>query len=361
MRFKHSKWLAGAILLGLSSVSQAGLLSGLQGTLGQLGGALGASLAQSGAALQASLAQMRAAFQDSMAQIEDAFAQTADSLAGRYLQPTAGTVSFEETIVHQGVGRNALYIRPQADAPGLAPAVIFLHFGRGTPQTMANLVHAGDLAAKYGAWTILPTGENRHWNEDPASNSGIDDVGYLVKLIQSASAQHPIDPKRIYLAGMSNGGFMVSRFACEHPELIAAAAQVVASMHKSQDAVCAPKVALPMTLILGTNDILVRYNAQFGLLSAAATFARWQKTNGCDPSGVLTEALPDVARDGTTTTLAHNEVCSSGAAVQLYTVDGGGHTWPEGVDGDAKLRLGRTSHDFSATEAIWDFFKDYQR
>ncbi|MGH8445134.1 MAG: alpha/beta hydrolase family esterase [Solimonas sp.] len=348
-RFR-SRLMLGLVLLCLSTTSHAGLLDGLSTTIARLS-----------AALQASSAQMRTAFQESMAQIEAAFAQTFDTLAGRYLNPTAGTTSFEETIVSQGIGRTSLYIRPQVDPQGLAPAVIFLHFGRGTPKAMANLVHAGDLAAKYGAWVILPTAENRRWNDDPAETGSIDDVGYLVKVIQAAVAQHPIDPKRIYIAGMSNGGFMTSRFACEHPELIAGAAQVVSSMHKSEAAVCAPKVAVPMTLILGTNDVLVRYNAKFGLLSGPETFARWQQINGCDPSGVLTEQIPDIARDGTTTTYQHNEVCSSGAAAQLYTVNDGGHTWPEGPDADSKLRIGRTSHDFSATEVIWDFFKDYSR
>lgn len=341
-----SRLAFGLALLCLSSASHAGLLDGLQQTL---------------SSLSASLAQTRAAFQSTMARFEAAMAETADRLAGRYLEPTAGTVSFEETLVHQGIGRNALYIRPQAESAALAPAVIVLHFGNGTPKAMANLIHAGDLAAYDGAWIILPTAENRHWNEDPASDNGIDDVGYLAALIADAAARHPIDPKRIYLAGMSNGGFMTARFACERPQLIAAAAQVVATMRKSLDAVCAPAAAVPMTLILGTNDPLVNYNARYGLLSAAQTFARWQTSNGCDPSRVLDDAIPDIARDGTTTMLSHNEVCSSGAAVQLYTVDNGGHTWPEGAYEDAKLRLGRTSHDFSATAAIWDFFKDYSR
>jgi len=345
--FSHRfKPLAAAALLCLSSTANAGLLDGLGQALSGLGGAL---------------AQTRAAFAAAREQIEAAFAETAARMTGNYLEPTEGTTSFEETVVHQGIGRSSLVIRPEADAPDLAPAVILLHFGRGTPKAMANLAHAGDLAVTHGAWVILPTGENRRWNDEPGSGSGIDDVGYLTKVIETAIARHPIDPQRIYIAGMSNGGFMVSRFVCERAELIAAAAQVVSSMYKSQDAQCAPKQAVPMTLILGSNDPLVHYNAQFGLLSAQQTFARWQKINRCDPSGVLSETLPDLTRDGTRTTLQHNEVCESGAGVQLYTVNGGGHTWPAGEHADSKLRLGRTAHDFAATDVIWDFFKDYTR
>ena len=63
-------------------------------------------------------------------------------------------------------------------------------------------------------------------------------------------------------------------------------------------------------------------------------------------------------RDGTTSTLQRNGQCASGGAVQLYTVDGGGHTWPQGRV--TPTLLGRTGQDFSATWAIWDFVKDYQ-
>ncbi|NKF21521.1 alpha/beta hydrolase family esterase [Solimonas marina] len=346
MRLPYWRALAGLGLLGVSSWANAGLLSGLQ---------------QSLAAAQAALQQTRAAMAASLDQMEQAFALTRLKLEGQYLEPTPGTTSFDETIVYQGNGRQSLVIRPQADASALAPAVILLHFGYGTPQTMANLAHAGRLAAEHGAWVILPTAENRHWNEDPSLDSGIDDVGYIAAVIDSAIATHPIDPTRIYIAGMSNGGFMTSRFVCAHPERIAAAAQVAASMRKSEAALCQPAQAVPMTLILGTRDPLVQYNARYGLLSGPDTFLRWQQINGCDADGVLSESIADSARDGTATTLSHNEVCSSGAAVQLYTVNGGGHTWPEGTDANAMLHIGRTSHDFSATDAMWDFFKDYRR
>src|SRR3546814_4607864 len=98
---------------------------------------------------------------------------------------------------------------------------------------MANLIEAGRLAAEHGAWVILPEADDE-WNENPDKSDGTDDVGFLSQLITTATMLRPIDPKRVYLPGMSNGGFMVERLACARPDLIAGAAIVAATLGKSQ-------------------------------------------------------------------------------------------------------------------------------
>src|SRR3546814_13756694 len=90
---------------------------------------------------------------------------------------------------------------------------------------MANLIEAGRLAAEHGAWVILPEADDE-WNENPDKSDGTDDVGFLSQLITTATMLRPIDPKRVYLTGMSNGGFMVERLACARPDLIAGAAKI---------------------------------------------------------------------------------------------------------------------------------------
>jgi len=284
-------------------------------------------------------------------------------LSHRYLAPTEGTTSFEEAVEHQGVGRMVLYIRPEVPSATPAPAVVLLHYHGGTRSDIANMTHIADLARDFGAWIIIPEAINQKWNDDPAALLQThDDVGFLAQVIQAAAARHPIDPKRVYMAGMSNGGFMTTRFACERPELIAAGASVVATMRQGQSAACDPARAVPMTFMLGTSDQQVSYSrtSQWALLSGPDTLQRWLGIHGCVPAQVTSTPLPDLdPKDGTTTNVLRSGNCSSGGAVEMYVVNGGGHTWPQGKSG-YMLTFGRTAKDFSGTLAAWTFFENFQ-
>ncbi|PPE75774.1 hypothetical protein C3942_02470 [Solimonas fluminis] len=280
----------------------------------------------------------------------------------RYLFPTEGTVSFEETFTWQGRERKVLFIRPEAASAAPAPAVVLLHYNGGTSQVIANMTYAGELARDVGAWVIVPEGIGKKWNDDPAAwNQSVDDVGFLAQVIQSSVARHGLDGKRVYMAGMSNGGFMTSRFACERPDLIAAGASVVATMRQGLNASCSPSRAVPMTFMLGTADSRVNYSrtSAWVLLSGPDTMKRWMGIHNCDASKVVTTPLPDLdPKDRTTTQRLRNDVCASGGAVEMYVVDGGGHTWPQG-DSRYTVALGRTAKDFSGTFAAWDFFQQF--
>lgn len=313
----------------------ATLGGGLTTTLGTLGGGLTTTLGTLGGGLQTTLEHLR----------------------HEYLNPTPGTTSFETYLEFQGVARKIVVIRPEVVSATPAPAVILLHYSQGTPEVMANLAQAGRLAAEHGAWVILPEAANGEWQADPSSWNGTDDVGFLAMLIATMTANEPLDAKRIYLAGMSRGGFMAERFACERPELIAGAAAVAATLSKAQSAACAPARGVPTVLMLGSKDprYALYFSLDLGLLSGEDSFARLAALNGCDPAQVVRSALPDVADDGTTTTLVEAASCTNGGPVQYYDIEGGGHTWPQGAYAVPSL-LGRVAQDFNATDAIWDFF-----
>lgn len=345
-------WVLCATLLSgtaNAALDPGAIYDGWRDGLGRLGGGLGDGLGRLGSGLSEGLGR--------------GLNQSLGRLSHRYLFPTEGTTSFEEAVEFQGVGRMVLYIRPELPSTTPAPAVVLLHYHGGTRSDIANMTRIAELARDFGAWIIVPEANNRKWNDDPAAlQQTHDDVGFLAKVIQTAAAQHPIDPKRVYMAGMSNGGFMATRFACERPQLIAAAASVVATMRQGQSAACQPSRAVPMTFMLGTSDLQVSYarTSQWALLSGPDTLQRWLGIHGCAPAQVSSTPLPDLdPKDGTTTRVLRSAGCSSGGAVEMYVVEGGGHTWPQGESGYV-FTLGRTARDFSGTLAAWTFFENFQ-
>ncbi|MDB5969402.1 MAG: hypothetical protein JWQ90_1852 [Hydrocarboniphaga sp.] len=277
-------------------------------------------------------------------------------MAQESLEPTEGTVAIADAVEHQGVARPLLIIEPAVASAEKAPLIVLLHFSGGDAEIMANLARAGRLAAEHGAWIVLPEGSHRRWSDDPAISPSSDDVDFLAAVIAHMSSAYPIDPRRVYMAGMSNGGFMTERFACERPELIAAAAVDAATLRISQDHACAPSRAVPMLHFAGTQDLLVPYSHPITMLPAQATFQRWSDIHGCDPASRQDSALAPSVDDGTSIQLSENWDCSSGGAVRLFTIVGGGHAWPGSA---GTLSIGRTTQNLDATEAMWAFFSQF--
>lgn len=267
-----------------------------------------------------------------------------------------GTSTFEETVTWEGRARQVIYVVPDNPSGTAAPAIVMLHYATGTPSDFLNVTRIAELSARTGAWIIAPAAEQRRWHDDP-TRDGADDVGFLAALIEQAVAQRPLDARRIYMAGMSNGGFMTTRFACEHPELIAAAASVAAGMRRTAAADCSPARAVPLLLMHGTDDRIVPYDGNDEFVAESSLFSSWSQRSGCTAGAVLYETLPDLIDDGTTTTDAVAEGCTRGGT-RLYTIGGGGHTWPQWQTPLALRWLGLTAEDFSANDAIWAFFRN---
>jgi polyhydroxybutyrate depolymerase len=66
--------------------------------------------------------------------------------------------------------------------------------------------------------------------------------------------------------------------------------------------------------------------------------------------------LPDATHDGTGVRVSRGTACARGAPVVLYTVTGGGHTWPGGGQYLPSALIGATSRQFDASQVIWRFF-----
>ncbi|MFV2043149.1 MAG: PHB depolymerase family esterase [Anaerolineales bacterium] len=276
-----------------------------------------------------------------------------------------------QPITHAGLERSYYLVEPsQMTDP--VPLVLSLHGGGGTGQQMCALAGGiQELADRERFLVACPEGVENHWNDGRANDryrahiEDIDDVGFLRALIDRLSTTYNVDPNRIYVTGVSNGGMMSLRMACEASDVIAAAGAVIASLPDALS--CEPEQPISILLMNGTEDPLVPWEGgqvhlfrqELGeVLSTPDAVSFWVAANGCDPTP-LAEQLPDIdPQDGTRIYVDTYSGCNGDVAVVLYTVEGGGHTLPGGTQYLPKLIIGRVSKDLHAGEAIWQFFEN---
>jgi polyhydroxybutyrate depolymerase len=286
----------------------------------------------------------------------------ASTAAQAYIVPTAGVTYFTTTTTYQGVARTTLFFKPTATSTSKAPLLVMLHYHGGTAESMAYLTEVQELVRDYGIWVMLPQVADGEWHDDPKDTSTTDDVGFLTTLINNAVAGYPVDVKRVYMTGFSDGAMMTLRYACERPDKIAAAAAVSGVMLKTLVAVCgSPSLATPMAMINGTADSVVKYSpTKYGIsLTVPDSAKHWAKINGCGAAPVVS-TLPNIATgDGTTVQLTAYLGCATGNSVELYTINNGGHTWP-GSPYNLSYQ-GKTSMDIDGTLTVWEFVKRFTR
>lgn len=249
-----------------------------------------------------------------------------------------------------------------------APAVFVLHFNLGTAPSMANLTEVGEMARDFGAWVIMPQAADLTWSHAPNELNASDDAGYLAALIDHVVQRYDIDPRRVYMTGYSQGGNMTVRMACEYPGKIAAGAVVAATMRKSLARECNPAVPTPLVFFNGTDDEQVPYGPGIpsllrdllgvGALGAQDAAKYWAEINGCTGNATRSE-LPAPVADGTTIQLDRYENCPQGRGAAIYTINGGGHTWPGVLD--FVPVAGITTQNLRANRAMWEFFKEFSR
>jgi polyhydroxybutyrate depolymerase len=278
---------------------------------------------------------------------------------------TADTKMQHRSLVSGGHSRTFLLYAPHDAAP--LPLVIALHGRLGDGEGEEKLSHFSRVAEHEHFVLALPDGYSRSWNDSrgvtPASKENVDDVTFLSELIDALVKEKLVDPTRVYVTGMSNGGFMTETFACNAGDRVAAIAIVGALLPDTLTS-CHLAHAMPTTIIIGDHDPLVPYaGGEMGkggergnVRSADDTAKFWADANGCTThdDSALPDADPD---DDTHTVLTQFGSCRDGSEVSLLRVIGGGHTWPGGWQYLGKWLIGRTSRDFDASERIWAFFK----
>lgn len=261
-----------------------------------------------------------------------------------------------------------LHVPPQYNPPRQMALVLALHGRFGDGKSMVSLTHLNSVADQYGFIVAYPDGYQRSWADgrgaSVADKAGVDDVAFLSSLITTLSGEYAIDVQRIYVTGISNGGFMALRLSCDLSNKIAAVAVDAATFPVDLAARCAPSHPMPVLLMNGTADPLVPYAGgvvagdRGEILSAAATAEKWQTLDGCDSAPALA-TIPTTANDGTPVNLKTYDGCSRGAQVQFYTIDGGGHTWPGGLQYLPASVVGKTTRNLDASQTAWLFFSQF--
>ncbi len=309
-------------------------------------------------------------------------------LVAACLQFTMGTetpVTMEiewHTLSWNGLERVfGVYVPSDVNDP--APLVFLLHGGGGSAASTWSQEHGRSwrmLADTYGFVLVLPEGttdandeSGHHWNDcrigldGSAIETGADDVGFVVGLIDTVSAALTMDLSRVYVTGASNGGMMTFRLAIEAGEHFAAAAAVIANLPEPSECTAVPS-PIPMLVMNGTEDPVIPYDGgcilnalclRGRVMSTADTVAYWVNANGAvtEPSS---ERLRNRAWfDGSRVTVYHYDGGVTGTEVVYYEVEGGGHSVPgfETVSKLAQSIAGFKNRDINGPAEIWAFFQ----
>ncbi|MCB9283420.1 MAG: prolyl oligopeptidase family serine peptidase [Lewinellaceae bacterium] len=244
-----------------------------------------------------------------------------------------------------------LYVPGAYDGSQPWPLVFNLH-GYTSNAAQQELYSQMNVVADTGHFLVCyPNGVLESWNVSLPGGSQADDVGFINALIDTLSAHYAIDPERVFTCGMSNGGYMSYKLACELTDRFAAIASVTGSMVPTEAAFCNPSHPIPVLEIHGTADPVVPYLGLAFSLSIPDLLDLWIGKNGCvgDP---LVIPIPDInLLDASTADLIQYNDCEEGTEVWHYKVYNGGHTWP-----GAPIGIGITNQDFNASSAIWEFF-----
>ncbi len=296
--------------------------------------------------------------------------QPDDCLAARRSDASREAACY--SLVQDGHKRTLrVYVPKGHDAP--LPVVLVLHGGGGNGGGMEWLTRHGfnRIADRDGALVVYPDGIDKGWNDGrgasrSAADAAVDDLAFLRALPAQLATLHRIDRTRLYVTGISNGGMMSYRLACDAADEFAAAAPVAANLSVELAPHCQPARAIPLLIMDGTDDpimpwkggtIRVLWMARGTVLSVEDSAARWLSLDHCAafaPLPVMTADPPD----GTSAAprVAH---CAGETEVRLYEIRGGGHSWPRGEPYLGALLIGHVSQALDANETIWSFFSQH--
>ncbi len=245
-----------------------------------------------------------------------------------------------------------MFVPSSYDGSQATPLVFNLH---GFGSNAAQQIFFSDFnvdAEERGVIAIYPNGVSNSWNAGAccgvAIGEDIDDVGFVRALLDEVAETLCVDRSRVYATGMSNGGFMSHRLACEAADIITAVGPVAGPLGIPPED-CQPARPIPVIHFHGTADLVVPYpgNAT-GFPPVEASLQGWADRNGCDPESSVTLEMNDA-------TCQSWDGCDDDATVMLCALAGAGHCWP----GQAFCPSGISSLTLRANALMLDLFEQH--
>ena len=284
-----------------------------------------------------------------------ALAVVAGAAANYFETRATGSLHGRDYIVH---------VPASYDSAKPTALVLSLHGGKTDPAMQMAFSEFNRVADKHGFIVVYPAGLGgalKVWpmrgDRNPPT---MPDVLYISALIDRLQASYNIDPSRIYANGVSNGGGMAFVLSCTLSHRIAAVGVVGAAYFQPFEW-CRDRTPVPVVAFHGTGDRMARYHGGVHKIVAPnhafpdipGWMEKWARRNSCDAAPTETRVAPDATR-------LEYRGCAKDASVVLYTLEGGGHTWPGGMEVPAWL-FGPTPRSVDASEAMWEFFRAHPR
>ncbi|MEA2479421.1 MAG: polyhydroxybutyrate depolymerase [Thermoleophilaceae bacterium] len=261
------------------------------------------------------------------------------------LRPWSG--NYVQHVESGGLQRTAVVHVPSKIAGRPAPLLLGFHGSGGTGAFMQRYSGLSTVAGTAGFAAVYPSAAGPRWNlelsEDPTRP---DDVLFVRRLIDTLGGRICFDKKRVYAAGVSNGGGMVALLGCKLSSRIAAIAAVAGGYGDLP--ACAPDRPVSVLEIHGTADQVVPYDGRDGRGAAQVFAAEWAARDEC-PSDPVRHRVA-------THTLRYDWApCASGTSVAHIALIGGEHAWPGATPPDPGPPAA-----IAAAPVIWAFLAPHR-
>lgn len=267
-----------------------------------------------------------------------------------YVSSNGSGKTFNCSVIHDEKNRQ-FFIYQGSSYSGNAPILFVLHGYTSRALWIMNYSGFQSIADEFGflviypQGTLLPSTGQTHWNVGGwTTSSTTDDVSFINSLINFIDDEYSIDPKRIYSTGMSNGGYMSYKLACDLSSKIAAVVSVTGSMTNQTVDGCNPAHPTSVAQIHGLQDSVVSYYGSAWSKPIEEVMEYWANNNNCSNESNSYEIT---GSNGGGTHDVFSE-CDNQTSVELFLMNNMGHDWPS-----------LNNHDIQASTTIWDFLSKY--
>ncbi len=275
----------------------------------------------------------------------------------------AAAASGRVSIQSGGVTRTAVLIEHRRLKQARRSLIIVLRGGHHEKGRRLRRNLAFEEMASSGSVLVYPDPVGGRWSVGPGADAARD-ATFIRDLIAKLISDRIVDRRKVFIVGISSGGFAAFRSVCDDPSMFAGAAMLITAMPADLAATCKPSRPLPLMMIAGTADPAIPYaggatnlpDAKINVISADATLAIFGKAAGCG-EGHATTPIPDRdPHDGTRAYLDKLNGCK--VPVEMLRVEGGGHSVPGHLsEGGEIASRGPHNKDFEAARTVWDFFR----